>query len=159
MRALWRRLEDYCRHRGARRDRQDHHASGLACARAAALTGAAAGCSGRPDPQGKSGPLPRSARARPVGQNASTSAGSGQCRARRIHARGGIFTQHRAIDRVPGQQCSRGQSKEAFKFPIRCNQLPLSCELPRRPRGRNRCRFERAACGEEPLTHLQGAQR
>ena len=39
----WRRAKDYRRHRRARRDGQDPHASGLARARAAALTGAAAG--------------------------------------------------------------------------------------------------------------------
>lgn len=41
--AVWRRPEDHRRHRGARRDCKDTHPSGFACARAAALTGAAAG--------------------------------------------------------------------------------------------------------------------
>ena len=41
--AVWRRLQDYRRHRRARRDCQDPHAPGLAGARAAALPGAAAG--------------------------------------------------------------------------------------------------------------------
>ena len=40
--AMWRRLEDHRRERRARRDCQDPHALGLACARATALTGAAA---------------------------------------------------------------------------------------------------------------------
>ena len=34
----------------------------------------------------------------------------------------GIFAKHRAIDRLSGQQYSRGQSNEAFKFPIRINK-------------------------------------
>ena len=41
--AVWRRVQDHRRHRRARSDRQDPHASGLTCARAAMLTGAAAG--------------------------------------------------------------------------------------------------------------------
>ena len=39
--------------------------------------------------------------------------GSNRCR------EWGIFAKHRAIDRLSGQQYSRGQSNEAFKFPIR----------------------------------------
>ena len=31
----------------------------------------------------------------------------------------GVFGKHRAIDRLPGRRYIRGQSKEAFKFPIR----------------------------------------
>ena len=41
--AVWRRLQDHRRHRRACGDYQDPHAPGLACARAAALPGAAAG--------------------------------------------------------------------------------------------------------------------
>jgi len=35
----------------------------------------------------------------------------------------GIFTKHHAIDRFLGRRYSRGQSKEAFKFPIRSGCL------------------------------------
>ena len=37
------------------------------------------------------------------------------------HRKRRIFTKHRAIDRLSGQRYSRGQSKEAFKSPIRFN--------------------------------------
>ncbi len=96
---MWRRLEDYRRHRGARRDCQDTYASGLAGACAAARTGAAAGAV----PGGlirkakavlQRGRLPRSART-DAGHEESTRVGE-------------IFIKHRAIDRVPGRRYSRG---------------------------------------------------
>jgi len=91
--AVWRRVEDHRRHRRARADCQDTHAPGLACARAAALTGVAAGV--------VPGGLIRKARTVLQQRRRSGSAGarakrsncveispSGRCGDRRIHARG-----------------------------------------------------------------------
>ena len=96
----------------------------LTCTRATALTGAAAGF------------LPGGLilKARTVLQQHRRS-GSARVRAQRSKCVGvkrcglmqgsngcrewGIFTKHRAIDRLSGQRYSRGQSNEAFKFPIR----------------------------------------
>lgn len=95
--ALWRRLEDYRRHRRSRCDRQDPRASGLASARAAALPGAAAGSvpSGlilKPRPVQQQHRRAGSARTRANGQIASKSAASGRCRVRRLPATG--LTKH-----------------------------------------------------------------
>ena len=122
--AGWRRVQDHRRNRGACGDCQDPHAPGLTCTRATALTGAAAGF------------LPGGLilKARTVLQQHRRS-GSARVRAQRSKCVGvkrfglmqgsnrcrewGIFAKHRAIDRLSGQQYSRGQSNEAFKFPIR----------------------------------------
>ena len=59
----------------------------------------------------------------------------------------GGFTKHRAIDRLSGRRYSRGQSKEAFKFPIRAlnaldswRHTSISTRiLPRSTSGRTLC--------------------
>jgi len=106
--ALWRGLEDHRRHRRSGGDRQDPHASGLACARCAALPGAAAGFVPvglilksqtssqqrfRNCADGTARPaLTRSA------QTASESVTSGRCRVRTMSATGKFSPNARAID-------------------------------------------------------------
>ncbi len=110
---MWRRLEDHRCHRGARRDGQDTHASGLACACAAARTGAAAGAV----PGGlirkakavlQRGRLPRSARARPTGKMLPHQPARADAGHEESTRAGEIFIKHRAIDRVLGWRYSRG---------------------------------------------------
>jgi len=97
--AVWRRVEGHRHHRRACGDSQDPHASGLACARAAALTGAA-----------------RASRDAVTLRRTQPSRVDAEPEESREW---GIFTKHRTIDRLLGRRYIRGQSKEAFKFFIR----------------------------------------
>jgi Putative transposase len=92
-------------------------------ARAAALPGAAAGAV----PGGlilKSRTVlqqhrrSRAARARAKRSNCVAVRCLGTMKGSNGHREGGIFTEHRAIDRLPGRRHSCGQSKGAFKFPM-----------------------------------------
>jgi hypothetical protein len=109
--AVWRRLEDHCRHQGACGDCHNTHAPGLACARAAALTGSAAASLPRGLILKARAVLQRAdAPAGPAhacgGQSGSKSAPTGRRRDRQTRARGGLspntarFTASRPGDTV-----------------------------------------------------------